>query len=132
MLPETMGNVRSPGLRLRNHIITTRRPHTQWEAPALMACCETLVCVCTLLSGGCGSGSSWDILEGLLNWGVTYRKATAAAGRLAHAPHWGFPLSRLIVSSPPLIHVFHLSSNEPSAVWHHSGHLCIGPSTVHC
>lgn len=61
------------------------------------------------------------------------KMATAALRWLDGAPRRGFPLGRLIVSPPLLllIHAFHPSSNEPSAVWHLSGHLRVGPCTVH-
>lgn len=134
-LPETHGNARSPSLRFRNHIITTRRPLTLWEAPVLIACCGVLVSfgVCTVLSGGGGYSSSGDILVGRLSWEVTYKNSYSCTGTAGPRSSQGIPIRQIdcFLSSPPLIHVFHLSSNEPSAVWHHSGHLCIGPCTVH-
>lgn len=131
-LLETHGNAE---LRFRNHIITKWRPHTQWEAPALIACCGALVSfgVCPALSGSGGYDSSGDILVGCLSWEVTYKNGYSCTGTAGPRSSQGIPIRQIdcFLSSPPLIHVFHLSSNEPSAVWHHSGHLCIGPSTVH-
>ena len=130
-----IGNASSPSLRFRNHIVTMRRPHTLWEAPMLIACCGALVSfgVCTVLSGGGGYSSSGDILVGRLSWEVTYKNSYSCTGTAGPRSSQGIPIRQIdcFLSSPPLIHVFHLSSNEPSAVWHHSGHLCIGPCTVH-
>lgn len=134
-LPETQGNVGSPRLHFRNRATTTRRPRTLWEASALIACCGALVSfgVCPVLSGGGGYDSSGDILVGRLSREVTYKNGYSCTGTAGPRSSQGIPIRQIdcFLSSPPLIHVFHLSSNEPSAVWHHSGHLCIGPCTVH-
>lgn len=124
----------TPGLRFRNHIITTRRPHTLWEAPCANSLLWVSFGVCTVYSGGGGGGggytsSSGDILVGRLSWEVTYKNSYSCTGTAGPRSSQGIPIRQIdcFLSSPPLIHVFHLSSNEPSAVWHHSGHLCIGP-----
>lgn len=85
--------------------------------------------VCPVLFSGGGNDSSGDILVGHLSWEVTYKIGYSCTGTAGPASSQGIPIRQIdcFLSSPPLIHVFHLSSNEPSAVWHHSGHLCIGP-----
>lgn len=137
---ETHGNVRSPRLLLLgNHITTARCPHTLWEAPALIACCGGFwwaFAASRALSGGGGDGDgggSGDVSVGRLSWEVTYKNGYSCTGTAGPRSSQGIPIRQIdcFLSSPPLIHVFHLSSNEPSAVWHHSGHLCIGPCTVH-
>lgn len=93
----------------------------------LKACCEALV-----YFGEHPGQQAWGHFGALFKLGgLILKRTTAVLGRMAHAPHRGFPLGRLIVSSPPLIHIFHLSSNEPLAVWYLSGHLCIRPCRVH-
>lgn len=134
-LPQTHGNVRSPRLSFRNHITAMLRPHALWEGHELIACCGALVSfgVCPVLSRGDENNSSGDILVGRLSWEVTYKNGYSCTGTAGPRSSQGIPIRQIdcFLSSPPLIHVFHLSSNEPSAVWHHSGHLCIGPCTVH-
>lgn len=101
----------------------------------LIACCGALVSfgVCPVLSSVGDYATSGDIFVGCLSWEVTYKNGYSCTGKAGPHSSEGIPIRQIdcFLSFPPLIHVFHLSSNEPSAVWHHSGHLCIGPCTVH-
>ena len=68
----------------------------------LIACCGALVS----FSGFVGdyTAAAGTFFGGSFKAGRSRIKtATAAPGRLAHAPHRGFPLGRLIVSSPLLL-----------------------------
>lgn len=90
--------------------------------------------MCPVFSGGSGyTAAAGTFLVGRLSWEVTYKNGYSCTGTAGPRSTQGIPIRQIdcFLSSAPLIHVFHLSSNEPSAVWHHSGHLCIGPSTVH-
>lgn len=97
-----MGTPGLPGSALENHITTARRPHTLWEAqPVLIACCGALV---SFRFVGDYTAAAGTFFGGSFKAGRSRIKtATAALGRLAHAPHRGFPLGRLIVSSPLLL-----------------------------
>lgn len=86
--------------------------------------------VCVLCSPAAEAMATFgDILVGCLSWEVTNKNCYSCSGTAGPRSSQGIPIRQIdcFLSSPPLIHVFHLSSNEPSAVWHHSGHLCIGP-----
>lgn len=117
-----------------NENLKTASPHTcsvggpcadgvLWGLGVFLCVLLMVVVVVTMTA----MGTFW---VGRLSWEVTYKNGYSCTGTAGPASSQGIPIRQIdcFLSSPPLIHVFHLSSNEPSAVWHRSGHLCIGPS----
>lgn len=127
-----MGPPGLPGSALENHITTARRPHTLWEAkPVLIVCCGALV---SFRFVGDYTAAAGTFFGGSFKAGRSrIKNGYSCTGTAGPRSSQGIPIRQIdcFLSSPPLIHVFHLSSNEPAAVWHRSGHLCISPCTVH-